>query len=47
MLSREVLTNLVQASRILGTDAGRQSKWEVMPAKVWPYVIEPDGVLKK
>jgi hypothetical protein len=44
---REVLTNLIQASEILGTDADSVPKWEAMLAKMPPYLIEPDGTLKE
>jgi hypothetical protein len=44
---REVLTNLIQASEILGTDADSVVKWEAMLAKMPPYLIEPDGTLKE
>jgi alpha-L-fucosidase 2 len=44
---REVLTNLVQASEILGIDADSVSKWKAMLAKLPPYMLEPDGTLKE
>jgi hypothetical protein len=44
---REVLTNLIQASEILGTDADSVPKWKAMLAKMPPYMIEPDGTLKE
>jgi hypothetical protein len=44
---REVLTNLIQASQILGTDASSLPKWKAMLAKMPPYLIEPDGTLKE
>jgi hypothetical protein len=44
---REVLTNLIQTSEILGTDAGSLPKWKAMLAKMPPYLIEPDGTLKE
>lgn len=44
---REVLTNLIQASEILGTDADSVPKWKTMLTKMPPYLIEPDGTLKE
>ncbi|MGC9969025.1 MAG: glycoside hydrolase N-terminal domain-containing protein [Bryobacteraceae bacterium] len=44
---REVLTNLIQASEILGSDAGSVSKWKDMLAKMPPYLLELDGTLKE
>jgi alpha-L-fucosidase 2 len=43
----EVLTNLIQASEILGTDAESISKWKAMLAKLPPYMLEADGTLKE
>jgi hypothetical protein len=44
---REVLTNLIQASEILGSDADSVPKWKAMLAKMPPYLLEPDGTLKE
>jgi len=44
---REVLANLIQASKTLGADAGSVPKWEAMLAKMPPYMLEPDGSLKE
>lgn len=44
---REVLTNLIQASQILGTNADGVAKWKAMLAKMPPYLIETDGTLKE
>jgi hypothetical protein len=44
---REVLSNLIQASEILGTDAESVPKWKAMLAKLPPYMLEPDGTLKE
>jgi alpha-L-fucosidase 2 len=44
---REVLTNLIQASEIMGTDADKVAKWKAMLAKMPPYLTEPDGTLKE
>jgi len=44
---REVLTNLIQASEILGSDTESVPKWEAMLAKIPPYLLEPDGTLKE
>jgi len=44
---REVLTHLIQASEILGTDADRIPKWKAMLAKLPPYLLDTDGALKE
>ena len=44
---REVLTNLIQASEILGIEADSVPKWKAMLEKLPPYLLEPDGTLKE
>ncbi len=44
---REVLTNLIEACELLGTDADSMPKWKAMLAKMPPYLMEPDGTLKE
>jgi len=44
---REVLTNLIEACELLGTDADSVPKWKAMLAKLPPYLMEPDGTLKE
>ncbi len=44
---REVLTNLIQASELLGTDAESVTTWKAMLDKMPPCLIEPDGTLKE
>jgi alpha-L-fucosidase 2 len=44
---REVLTNLIQASEMLGSDTVSIPKWKDMLAKMPPYRLEPDGTLKE
>lgn len=44
---REVLTNLIRAAEILGSDSGSVSKWTAMLAKMPPYMLELDGTLKE
>lgn len=44
---REVLTNLIRASEILGTDAESVPKWKGMLARMPPYLVELDGTLKE
>ena len=44
---REVLSNLVQACELLGTDADSVPKWKAMLAKLPPYLLEKDGTLKE
>ncbi|HXS93944.1 MAG TPA: glycoside hydrolase N-terminal domain-containing protein [Candidatus Limnocylindrales bacterium] len=44
---REVLTNLLKASEVLGAESGSVPKWRAMLAKMPPYLLEPDGTLKE
>jgi hypothetical protein len=44
---REVLTHLIEACELLGTDADSIAKWKAMLAKMPPYLMEPDGTLKE
>jgi hypothetical protein len=44
---REVLTNLIEACEVLGSDADSIPKWKAMLAKLPPYLLEPDGTLKE
>ena len=44
---REVLTNLIEACEILGTDADKIPKWKEMLEKLPPYLMENDGTLKE
>jgi alpha-L-fucosidase 2 len=44
---REVLTNLIEACELLGTDAESLPKWKAMLGKLPPYLLEPDGTLKE
>ena len=44
---REVLTNLINASEILGTDSDNMPKWKAMLEKLPPYLLEKDGTLKE
>jgi alpha-L-fucosidase 2 len=44
---REVLTNLIQGSEILGTDTDNVPKWKTMLSRMPPYLIEQDGTLKE
>ena len=44
---REVLSNLIQASYVLGTDAASTPRWEAMLARMPPYLVELDGTLKE
>jgi hypothetical protein len=44
---REVLTNLIEACEVLGSDAGNIPKWKAMLGKMPPYLMEPDGTLKE
>jgi hypothetical protein len=44
---REVLTNLIQACELLGTDTDSVTKWNAMLEKLPPYLLESDGTLKE
>jgi alpha-L-fucosidase 2 len=44
---REVLSNLIQACELLGTDADSIPTWKAMLAKLPPYLLEKDGTLKE
>ncbi len=44
---REVLTHLIQAAEILGSDSDSLPKWKDMLAKMPPYLLEQDGTLKE
>jgi alpha-L-fucosidase 2 len=44
---REVLTNLIKACELLGTDTDSVKKWEAMLTKLPPYLLESDGTLKE
>jgi alpha-L-fucosidase 2 len=44
---REVLTNLIEACEMLGTDAEDVQKWKAILAKLPPYLLEADGTLKE
>ena len=44
---REVLTNLLKASEVLGSEIDSVPKWKAMLAKMPPYLLEPDGTLKE
>jgi len=43
----EVLSNLILACELLGTDAENVTKWKEMLAKLPPYLLELDGTLKE
>ena len=43
----EVLSNLIQACELLGTDSENVTKWKAMLAKLPPYLLELDGTLKE
>ena len=44
---REVLTNLIQACELLGTETSSMTKWKALLEKLPPYMIELDGTLKE
>lgn len=47
MVCREVLTRLIEASTILGSNADLILKWKTMLAKMPPYLLDTDGALKE
>ena len=44
---REVLSNLIEACELLGTDAESIPKWKAMLAKLPPHLLETDGTMKE
>ncbi|MDX1680826.1 MAG: glycoside hydrolase family 95 protein [Akkermansiaceae bacterium] len=46
-VAKEVLTNLIAASRTLGINADQIPKWEGMLAKMPPYMLNEDGIIKE
>jgi alpha-L-fucosidase 2 len=44
---REVLTHLIQASGVLGSDVADVPKWKDLLARMPPYLVELDGTLKE
>lgn len=44
---KEVLTHLIEASEILGTDADLVPKWKAMLGKMPPYLTDTGGALKE
>ncbi|HLP18412.1 MAG TPA: glycoside hydrolase N-terminal domain-containing protein [Bacteroidota bacterium] len=44
---REVLSNLIHACELLGTDTENVKKWKAMITKLPPYLLEVDGTLKE
>lgn len=44
---REVLTILIQACELLGTEADSVTTWKTILAKLPPYLLESDGTLKE
>jgi alpha-L-fucosidase 2 len=47
MVCREVLTHLIEACEILGSDSDSLPKWKAMLAKMPPYRTTEDGTLKE
>ena len=45
--ARELLTNIITASRELGVNQDQISKWELMISKLPPYMISEDGIIKE
>jgi hypothetical protein len=45
--ARELLTNLVAASRVLGVNQARVPVWEGMLKKMPPYLVGPEGAVKE
>ena len=44
---KEVLTHLIEASAVLGSDQDQVPKWKTMLAKMPPYLVDTDGALKE
>ncbi|HLJ75877.1 MAG TPA: hypothetical protein VKT75_00615, partial [Acidobacteriaceae bacterium] len=47
VVCREVLSNLIRASEILGSDTASVPKWKAMLARMPPCLLELDGTLKE
>jgi hypothetical protein len=47
MVCREVLTHLIQACELLGTDADSVAQWKAMLVRMPSYLLEQDGTLKE
>ncbi len=46
-VAKEVLNNLIQGSRVLGVNADKIPLWEGMLAKMPPYMLNEDGIIKE
>lgn len=46
-VAKEVFANLIQGSRILGVNADKIPRWEGMLAKMPPYMLNEDGIIKE
>lgn len=46
-VAKEVLNNLIAGSRILGVNADKIPAWENMLAKMPPYMLNEDGIIKE
>jgi alpha-L-fucosidase 2 len=46
-LAKEVLTHLLEGSKIIGADPQDVAKWKSMLAKIPPYQINEDGAIKE
>ena len=44
---KEVLTHLIEASSVLGTEADQVPKWQKMLDQMPPYLLDTDGALKE
>jgi hypothetical protein len=45
--AKELLTNLIAASRVLGVNQARVPVWEAMLKKMPPYIVGPEGAVKE
>ena len=46
-VAKEVLNNLIEGSRILGVNEDKIPAWESMLAKMPPYMLNEDGIIKE
>ena len=46
-VAKEVLHNLIAGSRTLGVNADKIPVWEGMLAKMPPYILNEDGIIKE
>ena len=46
-VAKELLQNLISASRTLGKNRGKLARWQTMLEKMPDYMISDDGIIKE